>query len=82
MKELKKVSTANAPSAIGPYSQAIICGDMLFTSGQIPLDPASGEMVGTNITEQTERVMQNLAAVLAAAQERNALRSAKIFKGK
>lgn len=67
MKELKKVSTANAPSAIGPYSQAIICGDMLFTSGQIPLDPASGEMVGTNITEQTERVMQNLAAVLAAA---------------
>lgn len=67
MKELKKVSTANAPSAIGPYSQAIICGDMLFTSGQIPLDPASGEMVGTNITEQTERVMQNLAAVLTAA---------------
>lgn len=67
MAQLKKVSTANAPSAIGPYSQAIICGDMLFTSGQIPLDPVSGEMVGKDITEQTERVMQNLAAVLEAA---------------
>ena len=67
MTQLKKVSTANAPSAIGPYSQAIICGDMLFTSGQIPLDPVSGEMVGKDITEQTERVMQNLAAVLEAA---------------
>ena len=64
---MKKVATEKAPAAIGPYSQAIICGDMLFTSGQIPLDPASGEMVGTNITEQTERVMQNLAAVLTAA---------------
>lgn len=67
MAELKKVSTANAPSAIGPYSQAIICGNMLFTSGQIPLDPVSGEMVGEDITQQTERVMQNLAAVLEAA---------------
>ncbi len=67
MAELKKVSTANAPSAIGPYSQAIIFGNMLFTSGQIPLDPVSGEMVGEDITQQTERVMQNLAAVLEAA---------------
>ena len=67
MAELKKVSTANAPSAIGPYSQAIICGNMLFTSGQIPLDPVSGEMVGEDITQQTERVMQTLAAVLDAA---------------
>ena len=67
MAELKKVSTANAPKAIGPYSQAIICGNMLFTSGQIPLDPVSGEMVGKDITEQTERVMQNLSAVLEAA---------------
>ena len=67
MKELKKVSTANAPSAIGPYSQAIICGETVFTSGQIPLDPATGTMVGENITEQTERVMQNLSAVLTAA---------------
>lgn len=67
MKELKKVSTANAPSAIGPYSQAIICGETVFTSGQIPLDPATGMMVGENITEQTERVMQNLSAVLTAA---------------
>ena len=67
MSELKKVSTANAPSAIGPYSQAIILGNMLFTSGQIPLDPVSGEMVGKDITEQTEQVMKNLSAVLEAA---------------
>lgn len=67
MAELKKVSTANAPSAIGPYSQAIICGNMLFTSGQIPLDAVSGEMVGKDITEQTEQVMKNLSAVLEAA---------------
>ncbi len=67
MEEIKKVSTTSAPAAIGPYSQAIICGNMLFTSGQIPLDPATGTMVGEDITEQTERVMQNLSAVLAAA---------------
>ena len=67
MEEIKKVSTTSAPAAIGPYSQAIICGNMLFTSGQIPLDPATGEMVGKDITEQTERVMQNLSAVLQAA---------------
>ena len=67
MSELKKVSTANAPSAIGPYSQAIILGNMLFTSGQIPLDPVSGEMVGKDITEQTEQVIKNLSAVLQAA---------------
>ena len=65
--EIKKVSTENAPQAIGPYSQAIQVGDFVFTSGQIPLDPATGVMVGENITEQTERVMQNLSAVLTAA---------------
>ena len=65
--ELKKVSTTTAPAAIGPYSQAIKVGEFLFTSGQIPLDPATGTMVGENITEQTERVMQNLGAVLSAA---------------
>ena len=64
---LKKIATSNAPAAIGPYSQAIVCGNMLYTSGQIPLDPATGAMVGENVTEQTERVMQNLAAVLEAA---------------
>lgn len=65
--ELKKISTTNAPAAIGPYSQAIVVGEFLFTSGQIPLDPQSGLLVGENITEQTERVMQNLGAVLSAA---------------
>ncbi len=65
--ELKKVSTTAAPAAIGPYSQAIQVGEFLFTSGQIPLDPSTGVLVGENITEQTERVMQNLGAVLSAA---------------
>ena len=65
--ELKKVSTQNAPAAIGPYSQAIQVGDFVFTSGQIPLDPATGNMVGETITEQTEQVMKNLGAVLTAA---------------
>ena len=65
--DIQKVSTENAPAAIGPYSQAIKVGEFLFTSGQIPLDPATGTMVGENITEQTERVMQNLGAVLSAA---------------
>lgn len=61
------VTTAAAPAAIGPYSQAVITGNLVFTSGQIPLDPISGEMVGSTIEEQTHRVCQNLQAVLAAA---------------
>lgn len=64
---LKKISTTKAPAAIGPYSQAIVCGNMLFTSGQIPIDPATGEINGTDITAQAEQVMQNLAAVLEEA---------------
>ena len=64
---LKKIATAHAPAAIGPYSQAIVCGNMLYTSGQIPLDPVTGEMVGSDITAQAEQVMKNLAAVLAEA---------------
>lgn len=63
----EKISTLNAPKAIGPYSQAIVVGDMVYTSGQIPLDPESGNIVGTTISEQAEQVMKNLAAVLAAA---------------
>ena len=63
----QKISTKKAPAAIGPYSQAIVAGDYLFTSGQIPLDPASGELSGSTIAEQAERVMQNLAAVLEEA---------------
>ena len=64
---LEKVSTANAPAAIGPYSQAIKTGEFVFTSGQIALDPATGNLVGQDITEQAEQVMKNLAAVLKAA---------------
>ena len=62
-----KVSTAEAPAAIGPYSQAVRIGSVLYTSGQIALDPASGNLVGGGIGEQTERVLENLKAVLAAA---------------
>ena len=61
---LEKVYTSNAPAAIGPYSQAIKCGNMLFTSGQIPINPASGEVEATDITGQATQVMKNLAAVL------------------
>lgn len=61
------VSTEKAPAAIGPYSQAICMGDLVFTSGQIALDPASAEMVGDTVEEQTERALKNLIAVLEAA---------------
>jgi 2-iminobutanoate/2-iminopropanoate deaminase len=61
------VSTKDAPAAIGPYSQAIRIGDVLFTSGQVALDPASGTLAGDGITAQTTRVIENLKAVLAAA---------------
>ena len=67
MAELKKVVTATAPAAIGPYSQAIICGNTVFTSGQIPLIPESGEMVVGGIEAQAEQVMKNLGEVLKAA---------------
>ncbi len=62
-----KVQTNNAPAAIGPYSQAVCAGNLIFTSGQIPLDPETGMLTGDNITEQTHRVCKNLEAVLAAA---------------
>ncbi|HEY8602278.1 MAG TPA: RidA family protein [Thermomicrobiales bacterium] len=61
------IATTAAPAAIGPYSQAITANGFLFTAGQIPLDPATGKIVDGDITAQTERVMQNLAAVLAEA---------------
>ncbi|HEY9381874.1 MAG TPA: RidA family protein [Gemmatimonadales bacterium] len=61
------VSTDAAPKAIGPYSQAVIHGELIFTAGQIALDPASMEIVSGGIQEQTERVLSNLAAVLEAA---------------
>ena len=65
--ELKKVATEKAPAAIGPYSQAIICGDMVFTSGQIPINPASGNVEAEGVTAQAEQVMKNLGEVLATA---------------
>lgn len=61
---LKYVDTKNAPAAIGPYSQGIVCGDMLFASGQIPLSPATGEVVGDTIETQAEQVMKNIKAIL------------------
>lgn len=65
--ELKKIATEKAPSAIGPYSQAVVCGELVFTSGQIPIHPASGNVEAVTIEEQTEQVMQNLGAVLEAS---------------
>lgn len=62
-----KISTTNAPAAIGPYNQAIRCGQFVYTSGQVALDPASGELVGDDIQTQTHRVLQNLRAVLTGA---------------
>jgi 2-iminobutanoate/2-iminopropanoate deaminase len=63
----ERVQTDNAPKAIGPYSQAIKANGMLFASGQVPIDPATGEIIEGTIAEQTERVFQNLKAVLEAA---------------
>jgi 2-iminobutanoate/2-iminopropanoate deaminase len=65
--ERTQISTTHAPGAIGPYSQAIRCGQFVYTSGQIALDPATGELVGADIEAQTHRVLQNLQAVLASA---------------
>jgi 2-iminobutanoate/2-iminopropanoate deaminase len=67
MPEINSVSTPNAPGAIGPYSQAMVTDGWIFASGQIPLNPASGELVGGDISAQTDQVMRNLAAVLEAA---------------
>ena len=64
---LSPVSTPNAPAAIGPYSQGVRAGDLLFAAGQIALDPATGKFLDGDITQQTDRVMENLTAVLAAA---------------
>lgn len=64
---MKIIETNNAPAAIGPYSQAIAIGDLIFTSGQIPLDAISGKIEAQGIKEQTEKVIANLSAVLEAA---------------
>ena len=67
MAEIRKIHTENAPAAVGPYSQAIEVNGTVYSSGQIPLDPATGEIVDGDIKIQTERVMKNLMAVLEAA---------------
>ncbi len=67
MASIEKIHTDKAPAAIGPYSQAITAGELIFTSGQIPVNPATGEIEGSDIRTQAARVMKNLEAVLAAA---------------
>ncbi|MGI6553536.1 MAG: RidA family protein [Clostridia bacterium] len=67
MSSKKIIATDQAPAAVGPYSQAVQIGRFVFTSGQLPLDPASGKIVAGGIKEQTERTLANLQAVLAAA---------------
>ncbi len=64
---MKKVTTQQAPAAIGPYSQAMIVGGLVYTSGQIAIDPTTGALVSGGVREQTEQVMKNLGAVLEAA---------------
>ena len=67
MAEIRRIHTENAPAAVGPYSQAIEVNGIVYSSGQIPIDPATGEIVEGDIKVQTERVMKNLLAVLEAA---------------
>ena len=64
---MNKIYTEKAPAAVGPYSQAMVVNGLVYTSGQIALDPATGEMAGTSIEEQAEQVMKNLVAILEAA---------------
>jgi 2-iminobutanoate/2-iminopropanoate deaminase len=67
MAELVTVHTDSAPKAIGPYSQAITAGELVFTAGQIPIDPATGELLQGDVAQQTDLVMRNLRAILEAA---------------
>ena len=67
MKTLNPVATDKAPKAIGPYSQAIVTDNVVYTAGQVALDPASGELVGKTVAEQTDQVLKNITAVLAAS---------------
>ena len=64
---MKTIYTEKAPAAVGPYSQAVVINGLVYTSGQIALDPTTGELVGTTIEEQAEQVMKNLVAILEAA---------------
>lgn len=62
----KVIATSEAPQAVGPYSQAVVVGNLLFAAGQIPIDPATGELIDGDVSAQTDRVLQNVAAVLRA----------------
>jgi 2-iminobutanoate/2-iminopropanoate deaminase len=64
---MKQIQTKDAPAAIGPYSQAVVAAGLVFVSGQIPFDPATGQLSTGSIAEQTDRVLMNIAAILAAA---------------
>ena len=72
----RAITSDHAPKAVGPYSQAVAFGDLLFCSGQIPLDPASGGITGSDVAAQTERVIENIKAVLAV----NAMRLGDVIK--
>ena len=65
---LKVISTQNAPAAIGPYSQAIVAGNLMFVSGQVPIVPSEGKVLATDITGQTEQVMKNIGEILLSRQ--------------
>ena len=67
VSKMKTIYTSNAPAAIGPYSQAVQAGNLLFASGQVPLSPQTGQVVGSSITEQAEQVMHNIGAILTEA---------------
>lgn len=67
MMNRREIATEGAPKAIGPYAQAVACGGFLFLSGQVPIDPATGDLVRGTVQEEVERVLDNLQAVLAAA---------------
>lgn len=67
MSDLKLIATPDAPGAIGPYSQGVVVDDWVFVSGQIPIDPATGELIDGDVAAQTHRVMKSLAAVLKEA---------------
>lgn len=64
---MERIEAPGAPKAVGPYSHAVVAGDLVYCSGQVPLDPATGELVSGDIAAQTDRIVDNLAAVLAAA---------------
>ena len=67
MSDIKKINTENAPAAIGPYSQAIVAGEMIYVSGQLGLDPKTGKLVQGGIVAETKQALENIKAVLAAA---------------